>query len=324
MDHDHPPSPRRPRGDATRPLSLLLPHSAEADESITKEQPVQVLFWRGARMSKKSKTRRRSRTPSETHALRPGPNWPLLAVSSLGIALTGYLSWTAFSGGAVQGCSAGGGCDIVLTSRWATLLGLPTALWGLLGYTALAAHRVRPPSRHALVLCLDRRILRRLLQRLPDGGVPDDSRVRVSVLPDVARTHDGHARARGVATSSRDGAPLLGGFGRWSGRARGRGDPAPPRQLHRSASRAHRAGRPDDPCAGGAPDRGRRLVLRRIVVSALSGTEATLRGVRKPSPVHRMQPRWTQCPAGTVMHTGPACRPIQPGSSMAGLSSGRC
>ena len=100
-------------------------------------------------MSKRSKTRRRSRTPSETHALRSGPNWPLLAVSSLGIALTGYLSWTAFSGGAVQGCAAGGGCDTVLTSRWATLLGLPTALWGLLAYTGLAAIAfVRRADRH--------------------------------------------------------------------------------------------------------------------------------------------------------------------------------
>ncbi len=90
-------------------------------------------------MSKKSKTRTRSKTPAETHELRPGPNWPLLAVSCLGIALTGYLSWTAFSGAAVQGCSAGGGCDAVLTSRWATLLGLPTALWGLLAYSGLAA-----------------------------------------------------------------------------------------------------------------------------------------------------------------------------------------
>ena len=100
-------------------------------------------------MSKKSKTRRGSRTPSKTHALRSGPNWPLLAVSSLGIALTGYLSWTAFSGGAVQGCSAGGGCDIVLTSRWATLLGLPTALWGLLAYTGLAGIAfVRRADRH--------------------------------------------------------------------------------------------------------------------------------------------------------------------------------
>ena len=57
-------------------------------------------------------------------------HWPLLALGGLGIALTGYLSWTAFTGGPVQGCSAGGGCDIVLTSRWATLLGLPTAFGG--------------------------------------------------------------------------------------------------------------------------------------------------------------------------------------------------
>src|SRR3977135_1231058 len=100
-------------------------------------------------MSKKSKARRGSRPPSERHALRPGPNWPLLAVSILGMVLTGYWAWTAFSGRAVQGCSAGGGCDIVLTSRWATLLGLPTSLWGLLGYTALAAIAfVRRADRH--------------------------------------------------------------------------------------------------------------------------------------------------------------------------------
>ena len=100
-------------------------------------------------MSKQSKTRRRSSTASAPHTLRSGPNWPLLALSGLGIALTGYLSWTAFSGGPVQGCSAGGGCDIVLTSRWATLLGLPTAFWGLLAYTGLAAIAfVRRADRH--------------------------------------------------------------------------------------------------------------------------------------------------------------------------------
>jgi len=54
------------------------------------------------------------------------------------MVLTGYLAWTALTGGAVQGCSAGGGCDVVLTSRWATLLGLPTSLWGFLGYATLA------------------------------------------------------------------------------------------------------------------------------------------------------------------------------------------
>ena len=90
-------------------------------------------------MSKKSKTRRGSKAPSESYALRTGPNWPLLAVAGLGMVLTTYLSFTALTGGAVQGCSAGGGCDTVLTSRWSTLLGLPTSLWGLLGYAALAA-----------------------------------------------------------------------------------------------------------------------------------------------------------------------------------------
>ena len=90
-------------------------------------------------MSKKSKTRERSKTRPESHAFRTGPNWPLLAVSGLGIVLTGYLSWTALTGGTVQGCSAGGGCDTVLTSRWATLLGLPTSLWGLFAYVGLGA-----------------------------------------------------------------------------------------------------------------------------------------------------------------------------------------
>ena len=100
-------------------------------------------------MSKKSKTRRQSKTAPASHALRPGPNWPLLAVSAVGVALTGYLSWTAFSGGPVQGCAAGGGCDLVLTSRWATLLGLPTALWGLFAYLGMAAIAfVRRVDRH--------------------------------------------------------------------------------------------------------------------------------------------------------------------------------
>jgi uncharacterized membrane protein/glutaredoxin len=90
-------------------------------------------------MSSKSTKRRPSKAVRQGHARRATPNWPLLAVSGLGIALTAYLSWVALSGGAVRGCPAGGGCDLVLTSRWATLLGLPTSLWGLFAYTTLAA-----------------------------------------------------------------------------------------------------------------------------------------------------------------------------------------
>jgi len=52
--------------------------------------------------------------------------------------LAGYMAWTAFGGESVKGCGIGSGCDIVLSSAWATFLGMPTAFWGFLTYTALA------------------------------------------------------------------------------------------------------------------------------------------------------------------------------------------
>src|SRR6266513_3175156 len=90
-------------------------------------------------MSKKSKARRSKSAARETYALRTAPNWPLLALSILGMLLTAYLTWAKFTESAVQGCAVGGGCDVVLGSRWATLLGVPTSLWGFLGYATLAA-----------------------------------------------------------------------------------------------------------------------------------------------------------------------------------------
>jgi uncharacterized membrane protein len=100
-------------------------------------------------MSRRPKGQRDTRSVSPAHALRTVPNWPLLAIGSLGIVLTTYLSWAAFAGGAVRGCAAGGGCDVVLSSRWATLLGLPTASWGLLAYASLAGIAfIRRADRH--------------------------------------------------------------------------------------------------------------------------------------------------------------------------------
>ncbi|MEO5822124.1 MAG: vitamin K epoxide reductase family protein [Vicinamibacteraceae bacterium] len=72
-------------------------------------------------------------------AARPRPNWPILVLSLVGMALTAYLSWAASSGSGVQGCGIDSGCDTILSSRWATLLGVPTAAWGLLAYATLAA-----------------------------------------------------------------------------------------------------------------------------------------------------------------------------------------
>ncbi len=71
--------------------------------------------------------------------LREVPNWPLLGLALIGMGISGYLILSAWTGQAVAGCTAAGtGCDKVLNSEWSKLFGMPTALWGFLGYTALA------------------------------------------------------------------------------------------------------------------------------------------------------------------------------------------
>lgn len=82
-------------------------------------------------------------------ALRPGPNWALLALSAVGIMLAGYLTWTESAGAALQGCTEGSGCDVVMSSKWGTLMGMPTAQWGLIAYLALAASAfIKGADRH--------------------------------------------------------------------------------------------------------------------------------------------------------------------------------
>jgi uncharacterized membrane protein/glutaredoxin len=71
--------------------------------------------------------------------LRDGPNWPLFVLAVLGMALSGYLTFTAWSGKTVAFCTEGAGCDVVLSSRWSTLFGMPTSFWGFLTYALLAA-----------------------------------------------------------------------------------------------------------------------------------------------------------------------------------------
>jgi uncharacterized membrane protein len=78
------------------------------------------------------------------------PNWPVLALALLGMALAGYLSATSWLKTTPAYCTEGSGCDLVQHSRWGTFLGLPTAAWGFLAYAALGhiAYRVRDAERH--------------------------------------------------------------------------------------------------------------------------------------------------------------------------------
>ena len=62
----------------------------------------------------------------------------LLALTAAGILLTTYLTYVAWFEAHPAFCTQGSDCNIVQSSRWATLLGLPIAFWGLLTYMLMA------------------------------------------------------------------------------------------------------------------------------------------------------------------------------------------
>ena len=91
-------------------------------------------------MAKTSK----NRPTSSIHAAAPStakqhPNWQILALAIAGMILSGYLTYSAWQGQSVAGCTVGSACDVVLNSRWSRLLGMPISFWGFLTYTLLAA-----------------------------------------------------------------------------------------------------------------------------------------------------------------------------------------
>ena len=91
-------------------------------------------------MAKTSKTKPSQRIQATAlSTIKPGPNWPILALASAGMLLSGYLTYSAWQGQSVAGCTIGSACDVVLNSRWSRLLGMPTSFWGFLTYALLAA-----------------------------------------------------------------------------------------------------------------------------------------------------------------------------------------
>ena len=69
----------------------------------------------------------------------PPRDWWVAALSALGLLVAGYLTINKWSGGTALYCTAGSGCDIVQASRYAVVLGLPTAAWGAGLYAAVGA-----------------------------------------------------------------------------------------------------------------------------------------------------------------------------------------
>jgi len=88
---------------------------------------------KSAREKKHQKKRQLEAPPA-----RPSPNLFLFGLAVIGMGLSGYLTFSHWSGEAVAGCTPGSACDVVLGSRWSELFGLPTSLWGFFAYAGLA------------------------------------------------------------------------------------------------------------------------------------------------------------------------------------------
>ena len=74
-----------------------------------------------------------------TVAAQAKPDYLVVGLAAAGFAIAVYLTWLKWTGGNAAFCVSGSGCDVVQASRYGTLLGVPTALWGALLYVAIGA-----------------------------------------------------------------------------------------------------------------------------------------------------------------------------------------
>jgi uncharacterized membrane protein len=71
-----------------------------------------------------------------------------VVLASIGSALSAYLTYVHYSGELAL-CLGAGGCETVQSSRYAEIVGLPVALFGLLAFAAallLGVARLRDPA----------------------------------------------------------------------------------------------------------------------------------------------------------------------------------
>jgi uncharacterized membrane protein len=81
--------------------------------------------------------RRPARLRSEPAASEPAREWLVAGLAAVGVLVALYLTYTKLARGTALFCAAGGGCDLVQASRYASFLGLPTALWGAALYATI-------------------------------------------------------------------------------------------------------------------------------------------------------------------------------------------
>ena len=65
------------------------------------------------------------------------PRFVLLALAVVGVLISAYLTWTHYAGLTPICTGSGEGCQTVQSSRYASVLGIPVALLGLIAYGGL-------------------------------------------------------------------------------------------------------------------------------------------------------------------------------------------
>jgi uncharacterized membrane protein len=85
--------------------------------------------------------------PSDVEPAAPEParhEWIVVALALVGLGVAGYLTALKLGGTQAFLCRGGGGCDLVQASRYSTLAGVPTAMWGAGMYLAIAVLAAMP------------------------------------------------------------------------------------------------------------------------------------------------------------------------------------
>jgi len=101
-------------------------------------------------MTRRRKSAKARPAPKKSAAVRTHklePDKPIAVLAVLGLLVTGYLAWATAIGNAPAFCAEGSGCDVVQSSRYSTLLGLPVALWGFGLYLLILWTAVTLPPR---------------------------------------------------------------------------------------------------------------------------------------------------------------------------------
>lgn len=70
----------------------------------------------------------------------------MIVLTALGLAVASYLTYIHYAGIKPLCGTNGGGCEIVQTSQYSKLAGVPVALIGLLGYIAILGSLLLPES----------------------------------------------------------------------------------------------------------------------------------------------------------------------------------